>query len=571
MAVLFIVLLLLKLCFGLSSEAIDCDILIAGGNTGALSAAITAAQLAESQNQSISICLLEPTDWPGGQLSAEGVSAIDYGPYNGKAINQPKSFQSLINSMSPNGSNIGNCGESTTCYQPQNLINKWILPMLSNLSQYIKFYDRTVIKNTFNSTYIDNNTKKINKYITSVSAIQRKPKNISSEWTYLLSEQLTDWYSTKDSLLFTKTQYTFRSKVFIEATEFADIMLTSGIQVFQGVETPYENSTTTLDQCGSDITMTFFLKLLQQIPDKSQSIPHGNAEGFEYSFGNNWLDVWTYRRAYDGSGPNSPKNQINYNDITQENYWKYGNDYLTGYIFLPLKDAKSQVFKNNWQGGMNITAIAQAEQRSYGWFHYYVNGSSKQTLNIHFDSKQLIMDFNCTNTSIGFSKMPYMRDIRRPLGLFGFKLNHTTMLPIWNQTSKHGNYAVGYRFNDTIAIGNYPFDMHLLSSDKCENQYPQYIKSHSQRNVPYYIPFRCIGNNIYKNLLFGGKNIAQSFYANAATRLHPAEWNTGVAAGGAAYFMMENEINDTETVYNQIDKLQKLLQSDNINQPLDWN
>ena len=34
-----------------------------------------------------------------------------------------------------------------------------------------------------------------------------------------------------------------------------------------------------------------------------------------------------------------------------------------------------------------------------------------------------------------------------------------------------------------------------------------------------------------ENLVFAGKNIAQSFYANAAARLHPTEWNTGVAAG----------------------------------------
>jgi len=39
------------------------------------------------------------------------------------------------------------------------------------------------------------------------------------------------------------------------------------------------------------------------------------------------------------------------------------------------------------------------------------------------------------------------------------------------------------------------------------------------------------------NLLVSGKTMAQSFAANAATRLHPVEWATGAAAGVAAALM----------------------------------
>ena len=228
--------------------------------------------------------------------------------------------------------------------------------------------------------------------------------------------------------------------------------------------------------------------------------------------------------------------------------------------------ARDQYVATGWLGGINMTALSEAEQRAFGWFHYFVN-TSNQT---QFSPKQLIMDINVTETSYGLSKYPYLRDSRRGYGLFGFRLNHSTMLPNYNETSKNGDYKVGYKFNDTIAIGNYPFDMHLLYECLDNNSYPSYIDQKNKQNVPFYIPFRSIGNNEFKNLLFGGKLIAQSFYANSATREHPTEWNTGVVAGGTAVYMINNNINDTLTVYNQIDKLQQFLQSPFIQQPLEW-
>ena len=551
------------------AEQVNCDVVIGGGNTAAMSAAITAAQSAQSQNQKISICLLAPTDWIGGQMTTEGIANIDYGPHNGnKPQNQPKSFQSAVNTVG----DPGRCG-SYTCYQPQDLINQWILPTLSNLSEYIHVYYRTVIINTFNST--DPSTG--NKYISSVSAIQRTPIDPSKEWTYLLSQQLQDWYSPNNSSLFTKKQYIFKGKIFIEATEFGDIIMTSGIEendIFQGAESPNENSTTTKDLCGEGITFPLYIKILETIPDNPPIVPPGSDEGVPYVYPNNWLSVWLERRAYDAV-PNSPKNQVNLGDISGQTWWG-GDDYRNGYVFLSVKDAKQQSDNNEWKSGVNITSLYKAEQRSYGWYHFYANASRQNYSNL-FDPKQLILDFNCTGTKTGLAKLPYMRDTRRTYGLFGFRLNHTTMMDLWNQTSINGTYPTGYKFHDTVAIGDYNFfdiTLHILHNDSQCPSYPSYVwnggENGKDKIVPYYIPFRSIGNNEFANLLFGGKNIAQTFFANSATRLHPVEWNTGVAAGVSAQYMVMNNINDTKIVYNQIHELQKLLQSQTIQQPLDW-
>jgi hypothetical protein len=54
----------------------DCQLLIVGGTTSALGAALSASKFLNSR-----ACLLEPTDWAGGQLTAELLSAPDYAGY----------------------------------------------------------------------------------------------------------------------------------------------------------------------------------------------------------------------------------------------------------------------------------------------------------------------------------------------------------------------------------------------------------------------------------------------------------------------------------------------------------
>ncbi|MCH9683540.1 MAG: FAD-dependent oxidoreductase, partial [Deltaproteobacteria bacterium] len=49
-----------------------CDVIVAGGSTAALAAAMTSAR------EGAATCLVEPTDWIGGQLTAGGVPAVDF-------------------------------------------------------------------------------------------------------------------------------------------------------------------------------------------------------------------------------------------------------------------------------------------------------------------------------------------------------------------------------------------------------------------------------------------------------------------------------------------------------------
>jgi NADPH-dependent 2,4-dienoyl-CoA reductase/sulfur reductase-like enzyme len=59
------------------SSAIDvsCDVLVVGGGTGGVAATLAAAR------RGCGVCLIEETDWLGGQLSSQGVAALDEHPH----------------------------------------------------------------------------------------------------------------------------------------------------------------------------------------------------------------------------------------------------------------------------------------------------------------------------------------------------------------------------------------------------------------------------------------------------------------------------------------------------------
>ena len=52
---------------GPSKKTVACDIVVAGGSTASLAAAITAAEASPA----LTVCFTEITDWPGGQVVSQ--------------------------------------------------------------------------------------------------------------------------------------------------------------------------------------------------------------------------------------------------------------------------------------------------------------------------------------------------------------------------------------------------------------------------------------------------------------------------------------------------------------------
>lgn len=190
-----------------------------------------------------------------------------------------------------------------------------------------------------------------------------------------------------------------------------------------------------------------------------------------------------------------------------------GNDFAFGYLFKSRKDALRDVLQGEWMGGIDLQVLREAEYLAFGYHYWFKNASTTPN--------RVLLDKSVWGTCHGLSKLPYIRDTRRSIGIDNFVLSLKDIGGDWLQN------RLAHKFHDRVAIGSYPCDIHSISTCK----YPDYMLNHNQ-SLPYYIPFRALTSNKYGNLLVAGKTMAQSFLTNAATRLHPVEYSSGTAAGG---------------------------------------
>ena len=310
--------------------------MVAGGSTAALAAAITAATAAPDKM----VLLTDPTDWLGGQLTASGVSAIDFGALNRLPANQDRRFRDLMRTLGA-PANPGGCWVSTMCYEPRTLVDRWITPTVAALPNLVISLN-TVITGVEPCDRHDNLTPVDpgGSRICALTAVRRRPlagAGARAGWSRLLSAAVADWYSPAPSTTFAKEVLRLEAAVFIEATEWGDVLLTGAghpglkLPVAQGVETPTEGSMSTDDQCGQAATQTFFMEIQRPPPTPGPDVPPGSTAGpipFDIPDDGaghalprqwSWDDVWRYRRSTLG-GPGGVSTAPTIGDITQQNW-----------------------------------------------------------------------------------------------------------------------------------------------------------------------------------------------------------------------------------------------------------
>jgi hypothetical protein len=161
-------------------------VLIAGGSTAALAAALTAA--AAPVNAAVRVCLSEPTDELGGQLAFN--PAIDYGT----APRAPSAdWAALAAFVTPRHSP---CWVSRSCYAPARLA-EWVRARLAALPN-LRVLRRTTVRGATREATTGR--------VTALTLVTRAARGGADEWGARLSDALADWYSPAPSATFEKVR-----------------------------------------------------------------------------------------------------------------------------------------------------------------------------------------------------------------------------------------------------------------------------------------------------------------------------------------------------------------------------
>ena len=525
------------------------DVVVAGGSTAAAAAAFAAAE------EGATVALLEPTDWVGGQLTASGVPAVDEAWHkltapDGRVLLDVAAIARDPRNMTPGFRDalaaIGNPGGgwvSRYCFEPRALLAGWLVPREESLSARLTVYRETVVKRV----------QVEGRRVTEIVAIQRTPRPGEDPYGRLPSSDLADWYSPEDSPRFKKSVLRFAADVFVDATEWGEVLALAGAPFLQGAEVD-EDSLEGDDRLGQSIVYGFVQRMhTEPVADHPTVEPiEGLGFGPDRDRRDAWNRVWTYRRIR-GSGPGASPGELSLQN------WSYyadlgegGNDYPFGPLLVSREAAAAQ--HDDWRGGVDLDTLKRAERRAFAWHEWFRHAAPDG-----IDPDQITLAPDVLGASHGLSKLPYVRDTRRSIGVGGFLLKLRDLIaPVVD--GRLGR-RTGVAFPDRIALGAYPADIHPLVG----YSYPSGV-AENHPTAPFYVPLRSLTNRRFDNLLVAGKTMAQTFLANAATRLHPIEWSSGTACGVVAADLAASGA----TTAQACDDFERLRRKVARHTPVDW-
>lgn len=581
-----------------SEKPVECEVLIVGGGLGGVAAAFDALRL-EKQ-----VCMTEITDWIGGQVSQQGVSALDEEALQRELGLFPLGYRRFrVDVQVRYGvGNPGKCWVSTLCFSPQTGVQV-LEEMLAPYQQSGKL---VLLKNT-----VVKDLEVRDGLIRSVLAITHLPKSSERGVNSLpLSHFIEDWYSVKTSALFnkqtvrleppTRRQTSRIPWMVIDATETGELFPLVGVPYHLGTDgqTPQEPSARGLDPyCTQAFTYPFAIEKTDKplAPVKPADYDSPFHSRF-YSFGERkftFSEIFTYRRIRSkiaGKGPEA----LSVGDQSIQN-WTRGNDWrlstattnlvlsqeqlqTEGQISAPIPQifGWSTIRKGDWRGGLRTRALAAAEAHAYGYYYWLVAGTQDSLLQKEdpLYRKPKFLDYaflkgveSPLGTEHGLSRYPYIREGRRLVGRpfsgypNGFTIYETDLSSLGLNTGRPR------LFFDSVGIGLYRIDDHSCIINEAFEASPYDSEKTLSPKSPFSIPLRALIPQNVDNLLAGSKNIATSHITNGAYRVHPVEWAIGAAAGNTATFALQRDISPASLVSSsQPNKLLKALQAQIVTQ-----
>lgn len=603
-------------------QEVSCDILVVGGGMSGVAATYEALKAGRT------VCMTEITDWIGGQVSAQGTSALDEKPTQRSRLFFPRGytdFRQRILKQNDNR-NPGDCWVSLVCFMPKEgheLLEIMLKEAEKEGNGKLVFFPNTVAK----SLQIEGSQ------ILSVRGIQHSPAPGAPPLnTYPLSQTITDSYNEQDSQLLKKKIIRFVPPAsgkwyVIEATETGELLALADVPYQLGVDArsyrnPSSSSEVDYPYCPQGYTYTFAMEATET-PQPAQAPEFYPRYAQSFSFNDQRYAetpelVFTYRRIR-GVKPGAGSRSVNPGDISMQN-WNWGNDYAPGTPadnYLLSRDqlrSMGQLDPGGWQGGFRVSGLRGGEEQALGFFYWFHSGTTdaKLPLKKPYPNIRYLQGLDSPmGTAHGLSKYSYMREARRLIGRTyygyanGFVMDEVTVSRKNFSEDYYRNLnpqlfrnlataIAGLRtidvirgnlepetvqtrgrshiYPDSVGIGNYPLDFHpcMVESppEKPGNQERPGERQGADETFPFQIPLRAMIPQKLDNLIVTGKSIGMSHIAASAYRVHSIEWSAGAAAGTTAAFSLETGIMPFQLVENMPranPNLEKLQQRLNAN------
>jgi hypothetical protein len=484
-------------------QGVSCDVLVVGAGTGGVAAALAAAEGGHS------VCLTEETNWIGGQMTAQAVSALDENKYI-EAGGAPASYlklRSTIRSyyaqhykLSPAAArerffNPGSCWVSGLCFEPS--------VALAAIQSMLKPYETSGLLRVFRRT--------------KAISVARSGSRITSVLTYGLDTDV--WTS-------------FRTRYVLDATETGDLLPLADAGYVTGAETrketgePHARPDDPDPQDNQSLTFTFVLARdpahAHPIPEPLEYEKHRNEQPYSLSINHGKGTVLTYRMFEKAPG-------------TAGSFWTYRR--LIAAANFTGKKVPREVAMVNWPGNdycgpallsndadQQAQALREAKITSLG-FVYWLQNDAPRDMPTASDRgyPELELLASALGSEDGLSQFPYIRESRRIKALKTVREQDISAL-----------YQKGARaevFADSVGIGWYPIDIHSCSK-----------QDFSTDTRPFQIPLGALVPRGLENLLAAAKDIGTTHITNGAYRLHPVEWAIGEAAGVLADFAIDHDV-----------------------------
>jgi FAD dependent oxidoreductase len=483
---------------------LETDIAIIGGSMGGVAAALAALEAGYT------VILTEATPWLGGQMTSQGVSALDEHPHI-ETFGATRSYDDLrqrirkyyqekygVDAVMKDGMplNPGNGWVSHLCFGPRvgvQVIHDMLGPHLT-LGNLTVLYHHHPVK-----AVVENDT------VQEIILRDSRRNLVDIHLIGIQASYFLDATDLGDLLPLTHSEYVTGAEAKSDTGEphAKDTARPDEVQsftyCFAAEYRPNENHTIEKPKDYEHFrdTQPYSLTLEAKTNPRHFTMFEEGAKGE--------LPFWTYRRIFDSSLFNHPKEP---NDIALINW--ASNDYRFANLIDKSKREQKRILR-------------EAKNLSLGFLYWLQTECPRDDGGFGYPEFKLRKDI--MGTRDGLSKAPYIRESRRIKALERILEQDITASSDKGVRAKHCANSVG--------IGWYQMDLHpCVGNDEV---------SMFELTLPFQIPLGTLIPVKTKNLLPACKNIGTTHLTNGAYRLHPVEWAIGEAAGTLAAFCLEQQ------------------------------